>query len=70
MTQGDGELATLDSIYKQMASQGQNLFAAAGDSGAFDNGGGRGGSTLPAVDYPASDPYVTGRPLLPRFLEL
>jgi len=39
-----------------MAAQGQSLFAAAGDSGAYDAGG----DTTPAVDDPASQPYVTG----------
>ena len=43
-----------NTIFKQMASQGQSIFAAAGDSGAYDNG-----STL-SVDDPASQPYVTG----------
>jgi kumamolisin len=45
---------TENSIFKQMATQGQSIFAAAGDSGAYDNG-----STL-SVDDPASQPYVTG----------
>lgn len=40
--------------FEQMAAQGQSIFAAAGDSGAYDNG-----STL-SVDDPASQPYVTG----------
>lgn len=49
--------ATLNSentIFQQMATQGQSMFAAAGDSGAYDDG-----STL-SVDDPASQPYVTG----------
>jgi kumamolisin len=37
----------------QIAAQGQSFFAAAGDSGAFDNG-----STL-SVDDPGSQPYMT-----------
>ena len=41
-------------IFKQMAAQGQSLFAATGDQGAYDGGG----SSL-AVDDPASQPYVT-----------
>ena len=36
-----------------MAAQGQSIYAASGDSGAFDNG-----STL-SVDDPASQPYMT-----------
>lgn len=42
------------SIFQQMAAQGQAVFVAAGDNGAFDAGG----KTL-AVDEPASQPYVT-----------
>ena len=44
-----------DTIFAQMAAQGQSIFAASGDSGAKDCGG----SQL-AVDYPASDPWMTG----------
>src|SRR6266705_3392989 len=52
---GGAELQTLDTIFKQGASQGITFFAASGDSGAYDCGDG----TL-GVDSPASDPYVTG----------
>ncbi|HXW53303.1 MAG TPA: protease pro-enzyme activation domain-containing protein, partial [Myxococcota bacterium] len=41
-------------IFKQMVAQGQVLYAASGDSGAYDNG-----STL-SVDDPASQPFVVG----------
>ncbi len=41
-------------IFKQMAAQGQSIYAAAGDNGAFDDG------TNLGVDDPASQPYVTG----------
>lgn len=40
-------------IFKQMAAQGQSIFAASGDNGAYDDG-----STL-SVDDPGSQPYVT-----------
>lgn len=40
--------------FQQMAAQGQSIFAASGDSGAYDNG-----SSL-SVDDPASQPYMTG----------
>jgi len=40
-------------IFKQMAAQGQSMFAASGDSGAYDNR-----SSL-SVDDPSSQPYVT-----------
>ncbi len=39
-------------IFMQMAAQGQTIYAASGDSGAYDDG-----STL-SVDDPASQPYV------------
>ena len=47
-------LASENTIFQQMAAQGQSIFAAAGDSGAYDNG-----SSL-SVDDPASQPYVVG----------
>jgi len=52
---GPGELQTLDHIFKQAAAQGIAIFAASGDAGAYDCG-----DSNPAVDSPASDPYVTG----------
>ena len=41
-----------NTIFQQMAAQGQSIYAAAGDSGAYDNG-----SSL-SVDDPASQPYM------------
>ncbi len=52
---GNAELQTLDNIFKQGASQGISMYAAAGDSGAYDCG-----DTNLAVDSPAGDPYITG----------
>ncbi len=52
---GAAELQTLDTIFKQGASQGIAMFAASGDSGAYDCND----SNL-AVDSPAGDPYITG----------
>ena len=43
-----------NTAFQQMAAQGQSIFAAAGDSGADDNG-----SSL-SVDDPASQPYMVG----------
>jgi kumamolisin len=43
-----------NSAFMQMAAQGQSIYAASGDSGAYDNG-----STL-SVDDPASQPYMVG----------
>ncbi|MEO5969788.1 MAG: S53 family peptidase [Bdellovibrionia bacterium] len=45
-------LQSENNIFKQMAAQGQAIYAASGDSGAFDNGKDLG------VDDPASQPYV------------
>ncbi|GAA3438472.1 S53 family peptidase [Kutzneria kofuensis] len=48
-------IQAVDNVLKQGAAQGQSFFAASGDDGSDDNGD---GST--SVDFPASDPYVTG----------
>jgi subtilase family serine protease len=48
-------MSSLHNILSQMATQGQSVYAAAGDSGAYDCG-----TTALAVDNPANDPYVTG----------
>jgi len=40
------------SIFAQMAAQGQTIYAASGDNGAYDNG------AALSVDDPASQPYV------------
>ncbi len=47
-------LSSENTIFKQMASQGQTIYAAAGDYGAYDSGSSR----LKCVDDPASQPYV------------
>ena len=52
---GNSELAALDTIFTQASVQGQAVFAAAGDAGAYDCG-----DTNLAVDLPASDPHVVG----------
>jgi subtilase family serine protease len=46
-------------VFEQMAAQGQSIFAAAGDDGAFDCLDAT-GTTGAAVDDPASQPWVTG----------
>jgi kumamolisin len=46
--------STENQIFQQMAAQGQTIFAASGDNGAFDDGRSLG------VDDPAAQPYVTG----------
>ncbi|MFI5035537.1 MAG: protease pro-enzyme activation domain-containing protein [Acidimicrobiales bacterium] len=45
-------------LFEQMAAQGQTVFAAAGDAGSSDCTGVTNNS--PAVDDPASQPFVTG----------
>ncbi len=51
---GAAELQTLDTIFKQGAAQGIAMYAAAGDSGAYDCN-----DTNLAVDSPAGDPNIT-----------
>ena len=57
-TSEDGTTTSLiqseNNVFKQMAAQGQTIYAAAGDNGADDNG-----SSL-SVDDPGSQPYVVG----------
>jgi kumamolisin len=48
-------LQTENSIFKQMAAQGQTVYIASGDRGAYDNGGG----ALQVLD-PAAQPYCSG----------
>lgn len=52
---GSANMQTLDTIFAQGAVQGMSFFAASGDSGAYDCQ-----DLNLAVDYPASDPNVTG----------
>src|SRR6266704_8036 len=52
---GSTELNTLDNIFKQGAAQGISMYAASGDSGAYDCQ-----TSALQVDSPASDPYVAG----------
>lgn len=56
------QLQAENAIFLQMAAHGQTIYAAAGDSGAYDNyenSSGPARKTL-AVDDPASQPYVVG----------
>ena len=53
------QLQSQNSIFMQMAAQGQTIYAAAGDSGAYDDYNQSGSKTL-VVDDPASQPYVVG----------
>ncbi len=53
---GAQQLQAENAIFQQMAAQGQTIYAAAGDSGAYDD---YPSQTL-AVDDPASQPYIVG----------
>lgn len=46
-----------NAIFLQMAAHGQTIYAAAGDSGAYDD---YPNNAAPVVDDPASQPYVVG----------
>ena len=46
----------INNIFMEGAAQGQSLFSASGDSGAYD---GYPVITAPSVDFPASSPYIT-----------
>lgn len=52
--QSNGGIAAETAAFKQMQAQGQSIFAAAGDDGAFDDR-----KTL-SVDDPAANPAMTG----------
>jgi subtilase family serine protease len=52
---GNAALQTVDNILSQGAAEGIAMYAASGDSGAYDCG-----DTNLAVDTPASDPNITG----------
>jgi subtilase family serine protease len=53
-----GDPAAEQPIFEQMAAQGQTVASAAGDTGSSDCNGIT--NNAPAVDDPASQPYVTG----------
>ena len=56
---GGAFMTSESTIFQQMATQGQSMYAATGDAGAYDNDG----ASTPLIvvtDDPASQPYVTG----------
>jgi subtilase family serine protease len=55
-SQGASTAAAENTLFEEAAVQGQSIFAASGDTGADDCRT----ATGPAVDDPASQPYVTG----------
>jgi subtilase family serine protease len=58
--QTNGAAVAEQSIFQEMAAQGQTVVAAAGDSGSSDCEGTPQPTKPLAVDDPASQPYVTG----------
>ncbi|MEO7065285.1 MAG: S53 family peptidase [Rhodanobacter sp.] len=65
-TSDAGDLRAFDQIFLEAAAQGQSLFAASGDNGAYDTTAALPTGTDPndysaplTVDSPASDPYIT-----------
>jgi kumamolisin len=53
-------ISAVDKVAKQAAAQGISVLSAAGDSGAYDcERDGTANAKKLAVDFPASDPYVT-----------
>jgi subtilase family serine protease len=53
-------ISAMDKVAKQAAAQGMSVLSAAGDSGAYDcERDSTANAKKLAVDYPASDPYVT-----------
>ncbi|KJK57329.1 S53 family peptidase, partial [Saccharothrix sp. ST-888] len=53
-------MTAVDNSFKQAAAQGISIFSASGDDGSRDCTRSTSGSSVKAVDFPASDPYVTG----------
>jgi subtilase family serine protease len=54
------QINSMDQLFQEASAQGQAVFAPSGDNGAFDAAGtGPGTDTQLAVDFPASDPWVT-----------
>lgn len=54
-------MASENTVFQQMATQGQTIFSAAGDAGAYDaSGTGQPYAGNLLTDDPASQPYVTG----------
>ncbi|MFE9422385.1 protease pro-enzyme activation domain-containing protein [Kitasatospora sp. NPDC006697] len=53
-------MTAVDNSFKQAAAQGISAYSASGDDGSRDCTRSTSGANVKAVDYPASDPYVTG----------
>ena len=57
--QDPADIASENEIFEEAAAQGIAIFAASGDSGAYDTSNGFFQSDVPSVDFPSSDPFVT-----------
>ncbi len=57
--QDPADIASENEIFEEAAVQGIAIFAASGDSGAYDTSNGFFQSDVPSVDFPSSDPFVT-----------
>ncbi|GAA1965949.1 protease pro-enzyme activation domain-containing protein [Kitasatospora viridis] len=53
-------MTAVDNSMKQAAAEGISAYSASGDDGSRDCTRSTSGANVKAVDYPASDPYVTG----------
>ncbi|WP_078891175.1 protease pro-enzyme activation domain-containing protein [Streptomyces sp. NRRL S-350] len=53
-------MTAVDNAFKQAAAQGISIFSASGDDGSRDCTRSTSGSTVKAVDFPASSPHQTG----------
>jgi kumamolisin len=57
---GTNEVILQDSLFQQAAAQGQSFLAASGDNGAYDVPDYDPTTAPLQVDFPASDPWITG----------
>ncbi len=53
-------MTAVDNSFRQAAAQGISVFSASGDDGSRDCTRSAGGPAAEAVEFPASDPFVTG----------
>jgi kumamolisin len=60
MSSGTREMDFQDSLFQQAATQGETVLAASGDNGAYDVPDFDPATAPLEVDFPASDPWITG----------
>jgi len=56
----DGEMATENQKFLQLAAAGVNVFVSSGDAGSNPDSTGHGSGTIEQVEYESSDPFVIG----------